>query len=105
MGPGRLIMECGVWGIECGVLMLERGALRMESGVSGIKGVRPGCILSPCLFNLHAERIMRNAGLEKVQCRDPRKIPRPPLHLKNGPKCLCQLESHVEFTASNFDDA
>ena len=31
------------------------------------KGVRPGCILSPCLFNLHAEYIMRNAGLEEAQ--------------------------------------
>ena len=31
------------------------------------KGVRPGCILSPCLFNLHAEYIMRNAGLEETQ--------------------------------------
>ena len=33
------------------------------------KGVRPGCILSPCLFNLYAEYIMRNAGLEEAQAR------------------------------------
>ena len=31
------------------------------------KGVRQVCILSPCLFNLDAEYIMRNAGLEKAQ--------------------------------------
>ena len=31
------------------------------------KGVRQGYILSPCLFNLHAEYIMRNTGLEEAQ--------------------------------------
>ena len=31
------------------------------------KGGHRGCILSPCLFNLYAEYIMRNAGLEEAQ--------------------------------------
>ena len=31
------------------------------------KGVRQGCILSSCLFNLYAENILRNAGLEEAQ--------------------------------------
>ena len=34
------------------------------------KGVRLGCILSPCLFNLYAEYIMRNAGLEEAQTQN-----------------------------------
>ena len=38
------------------------------------KGVHQGCILSPCLFNLYAEYMMQNVGLDEAQARI--KIPR-----------------------------
>ena len=43
--------------------------LDMEKSTSSqiAKVVQQGCILSPCLFNLYAEYIMRNAGLEEAQ--------------------------------------
>ena len=41
--------------------------LYMEQTFQIGKGVHQGCILSPCLFNLCAEYIMRNAGLEEAQ--------------------------------------
>ena len=41
--------------------------LDMERTVQIGKGVRQGYILSPCLFNLYAEDIMRNAGLDEAQ--------------------------------------
>ena len=49
----------------------QEAAVRTEHGTTDWfqigKGVRQGCILSPCLFNFYAEYIMRNAGLEETQ--------------------------------------
>ena len=49
----------------------EEAAVRTGHGTTDWfqigKGVHQGCILSPCLFNLYAQYIMRNAGLEEAQ--------------------------------------
>ena len=41
--------------------------MEQQTGFQIGKEVRQGCILSPCLFNLYAEYIMRNAGLVEAQ--------------------------------------
>ena len=49
----------------------QKATVRTEHGTTDWfqigKGEHQGCILSPCLFNLHAEYIMRNAGLDEAQ--------------------------------------
>ena len=49
----------------------QEATVRARHGTTDLfqigKGVRQGCILSSCLFNLYAEYIMRNAGLEEAQ--------------------------------------
>ena len=49
----------------------QEATVRTRHGTTDLfqigKGVGQGCILSPCLFNLHAEYIMQNAGLDETQ--------------------------------------
>ena len=51
--------------------------MEQQTGSRG-KGVCQGCILSPCLINLYAEYIMRNARLDEAQnqdCREKHQLP------------------------------
>ena len=60
-------LMCLLWNLYAG----QEATVRTEHGAMDWfqigKGVYQGCILSPCLFNLYAGYIMRNAGLEETQ--------------------------------------
>ena len=72
---GQLLKEMGI--PDCLTCLLrnlyacQETTVRTGHGITDWfqigKGVRQGCILSPCLFNFYAEYIMRNAGLEETQ--------------------------------------
>ena len=61
------------WPASWEIWMQVKKQVRIEHGTTDWfqigKRVRQGCILSPCLFNLYAEYIMRNAGLDGAQVR------------------------------------
>ena len=53
--------------------MGQEATIKIRHGTADLfkigKGEQQGCILSPCLFNLYAEYIMQNAGLDELQTR------------------------------------
>ena len=66
----KILKEMGIPDhLTCLLRNLYTGQVRTGHGIADWfqigKGVHQGCILSPCLFNLYAEYIMRNTGLEK----------------------------------------
>ena len=73
--PGKILKEMGIPDhLTCLLRNLYAGqqaTVRTGHGTTDWfqvgKGVHQGCILSPCLFNLYAEYIMRNTGLDEVQ--------------------------------------
>ena len=60
--PDRLLRN-----LYAGQESAVRTGYETTDGLQIMKGVHQGCIVSPCLFNLYAEYIMRNARLEEAQ--------------------------------------
>ena len=68
------------------------------------KGARQGCTLSPCLFNFHAEYIMRNAGLDKARAGI--KITRRNINnLRYADDTTLMAESEEERTKEPLDES
>ena len=63
--PGHL--TCLLRNLYVGQEAIVRTQYRTTDWFKIEKGVQQGCLLSPCLFNLCAEHIMRNAGLDELQ--------------------------------------
>ena len=60
-------LTCLLWNLYAGQEATVRSKHETTEWFKIGKGVRQGYILSPCLFNLYAEYIMRNAGLDEAQ--------------------------------------
>ena len=60
-------LTCLLRNLYAGQEATVRTGLRTTDWFQIRKGVRQGCILSPCLFNFYAEYIRRNVGLEEAQ--------------------------------------
>ena len=60
-------LTCLLRNLSAGLETTVRTGLGITDWFQIGKGVRQGCILSPCLFNFYAEYIMRNAGLDEPQ--------------------------------------